>query len=781
MKYRVRILAGQVDRRAGSHSYHKELTERLAARGHEVSLICFRAVPEVHASATVFEIPLIDQTDTKFWWRFASLLYSRQIGREFMNLNIPPADVVICGEHLFLRPHFYRFPQVPFIYLPHAPVAPTEIRQYDLPPFMSWITCHFYSYLQRWGLNHSDRTLRFTRVGCEMLEAYYGERISPRFIVNPVGFDPPQVLSKISTEKEVRLLSVGRLVPWKRIDLALTALATLRDFSWRFDIVGEGESQHLLERQTKELGLDSHVRFHGYQADLEPWYTQADLFLFPSMCEGLGLVMLEAMSYGVPCVAIKADYKKYWNANTEVIEHGKTGLLATDEADFTRQLESALRDPQRLASFGAAARREIVEHYTWDKHLGRYEALFEELIQGKRQREIGKSLKKRPRQVNYVRKKILSPSYHHILASRELGGAGLIALQLAKNLNGRTGGCHIWVPGEGPAKRMAENYGLTCHELDSAKVLTTGRLQTGIANYQFGHVLHRYGAGIAHVHWPLAYGAMRLGLGFSGLKRVVHVQLEDDAGGLQWAFRHPPELIITCAKYLVDYVRRLLPERFQERQHIVAVPNAVDTGKFHPVNRAEAKYRAGAPGDIPMILMLANLAPHKGQETAIRAVAELKKRGSHVVCWLAGLERGGQQRYRAHLESLVSELNVNDRIAFMGYCENNAELLQASDFFLLPSFHEGLPISVLEAQASKVPVLAAPTAGIPEVISDEKTGFLVGADNYIGYADRIEMLLRNRALYQDIAQNAYEQVSREYSWTNYCDRILGLYDELLNV
>lgn len=780
MKYRVRILAGQVDRRAGSHSYHKELTERLAARGHEVSLICFNAVPAVRASATVLEIPLIDQTDTKFWWRFASLLYSRQIGRNFMNLDIPPADVVICGEHLFLKPHFYRFPQVPLIYLPHAPIAPAEIRQYGLPPFMSWFTTHFYSYLQRWGLNQSDRTLRFTRVGCEMLEAYYGESISPRFIVNPIGFDLPQAQSKICSDSKVRLLSVGRLVPWKRIDLALTALATLRDFSWQFDIVGEGESRSLLEQQTKALGLDNHVRFHGYQEDLERWYTHADLFLFPSMCEGLGLVMLEAMSYGVPCVAIKADYKTYWNANAEVIEHRKTGLLATDEADFTRQLEFALRGPQQLASFGAAARRDVLEHYSWDKHLGRYEALFEELIQDRRHRKTHKPIK-----FNYLhrvaKKRILSPAYHHILVSRELGGAGLIALQLAKNLNVRTGRCHIWLPGDGPAKRMAESYGLACHELDSPRVLTSGRIQTGIANYQFGHVLHRYGAGLAHVHWPLAYGALRLGLGFSGLKRVVHVQLEDDSGGLQWAFKHPPELIITCAKYLVDYVRRLLPEQFQEQQRIVAVPNAVDTSKFYPANRAEAKHRTGAPGDIPMILMLANLAPHKGQETAIRAVAELKKRGSHVVCWLAGLERGGEQWYRAHLESLVSELNVSDRIAFIGYCENAAELLQASDFFLLPSSHEGLPISILEAQASKVPVLAAPTAGIPEVISDEKTGFLVDADNYIGYADRIEMLLRNRALHQHITQNAYEQVSREYSWASYCDRILGLYDELLNV
>ena len=56
---------------------------------------------------------------------------------------------------------------------------------------------------------------------------------------------------------------------------------------------------------------------------------------------------------------------------------------------------------------------------------------------------------------------------------------------------------------------------------------------------------------------------------------------------------------------------------------------------------------------------------------------------------------------------------------------------------------EGLPLSVLEVQATKVPVLAAPTAGIPEVITDGETGFLISADDAIGYANGIEKLLNH--------------------------------------
>jgi glycosyltransferase involved in cell wall biosynthesis len=98
---------------------------------------------------------------------------------------------------------------------------------------------------------------------------------------------------------------------------------------------------------------------------------------------------------------------------------------------------------------------------------------------------------------------------------------------------------------------------------------------------------------------------------------------------------------------------------------------------------------------------------------------------------------------------------------------------------MLPSTSEGLPLSILEAQASKVPVLAAPTAGIPEVVRDGETGFLIPADHAEVYANRIEILHANSGLYHHVTEQAYEQVTQEYSWRTYCYRIWELYKELL--
>jgi glycosyltransferase involved in cell wall biosynthesis len=373
----------------------------------------------------------------------------------------------------------------------------------------------------------------------------------------------------------------------------------------------------------------------------------------------------------------------------------------------------------------------------------------------------------------------MESSYHHVLGSSEFGGAGLTALRLAKSLNNRMHKCRFWMPGGGPMRKLAEEWNLTTGEYP-AHLLDSGKLQSAVANWRFGNILRRQGPGIVHLHSLVHYGALQLGLRLSGLKRVVHVQLEEDSAGMQWAFKHPPDMIITCAKYLVEYVRRSLAEKHQGRQRIVAVPNSVDTNEFFPGDKDEAKRRTGAATEVPLILVLANLAPHKGQETAIRAVAELKMRGVDIACWLTGVERGGEGTYTGRLRSLISELGVNERVRLMGYRHDAPDLLRAADFFLLPSTHEGLPISILEAQASKVPVLASPTAGIPEVVADGETGFLIPADDHVGYANCIQTLLRNRDLYQAVAEDGYDQVRREYEWANYCERIWGLYCELLD-
>src|SRR5262249_47279319 len=147
--------------------------------------------------------------------------------------------------------------------------------------------------------------------------------------------------------------------------------------------------------------------------------------------------------------------------------------------------------------------------------------------------------------------------------------------------------------------------------------------------------------------------------------------------------------------------------------------------------------------------------------------AELKRSGVDVTCWFAGEERqsgGGRGGYAAHLQALCNALGVADRIRFLGHREDIPDLLRAADIFILPSAGEGLPQSVLEAQATKVPVLATPTGGIPEVITDGETGFLIPAEDAVGYAHRIKCLLNHPDIYQRVQEQAYINVIKKHNW-----------------
>src|SRR5437588_112773 len=352
--------------------------------------------------------------------------------------------------------------------------------------------------------------------------------------------------------------------------------------------------------------------------------------------------------------------------------------------------------------------------------------------------------------------------YHHFLFSPEIGGAARTAFLLAEDLHQRGHKSSVWLPPDGPAAREVRRLGPEVCTYNRAAAFSSWKFTTVCENLKIARRLQAGRPGVAHVHHPQLYGALRFGLSRSRLKRVVHVQIEEEEAGLRWAFKQPPDLIITCARFLVEPIRRVLPQASQKSQWIECVPNVVDTQRFFPGDKTEAKRRVGAP-PVPLILMLANLAPHKGQETAIRAVSFLKERGIFVCCWLAGSEREGMTQYTTRLESLIRGLALADRVRLLGQREDAPDLLRAADYFLLPSTKEALPLPILEAQACRVPVLAAPTAGIPEAVSDRETGFLIAAGNAAEYGKCLDNLLGNSDLRARVTEAAFVKTTREYN------------------
>ena len=286
-------------------------------------------------------------------------------------------------------------------------------------------------------------------------------------------------------------------------------------------------------------------------------------------------------------------------------------------------------------------------------------------------------------------------------------------------------------------------------------------------------------AGITHVHAPVVYRALRPALLLSRRKRVLHVHLDYSDDELIRGLTPPPDLIIVCADFIRRRVEQLAQTNGASHTRVVTIRNAVDTGRFFSGDRRAAKSVFGIDPDRPVVLMAANLAKHKGQETAILAIASLVRRGYKPLLWLAGEQREPGSDYAQRLKALAAEASVSEFVTFLGMRTDVDALLRASDFLLLPSTQEGLPLVILEAQASGTVVLAAPTAGIPEVIEDGRTGFLVGASESEVYGARLKALIDQPDLRERLAWAAREQVDISFTYTRYMRQILSEYDVMM--
>jgi glycogen(starch) synthase len=180
-----------------------------------------------------------------------------------------------------------------------------------------WVDKHPQSYIhgvERWMANRAERVITCSAYMREHVADVFGLEES-RITVIPNGIDPAELVpvddletlrSRFAAPHERLVLLVGRLVYEKGFQLALEALPGLveRLGDVRFIVAGSGTAEGELRRQAHDLGLDEHGTFLGWIGDdvLHSLYRIADLTVVPSIYEPFGLVALEAMASGCPCL-----------------------------------------------------------------------------------------------------------------------------------------------------------------------------------------------------------------------------------------------------------------------------------------------------------------------------------------------------------------------------------------------------------------------------------------------------------------------------------------------
>lgn len=187
-----------------------------------------------------------------------------------------------------------------------------------------------------------------------------------------------------------------------------------------------------------------------------------------------------------------------------------------------------------------------------------------------------------------------------------------------------------------------------------------------------------------------------------------------------------------------------------------------------------------APSGRTVLFFIGNIGPAKGIFDLIRAVASLRRDGAaNLELVLAGPM--DSVAVETQVRELIARVGVGDLVRTTGpvFGGEKAALFSGADIFVLPSYGEGVPLSVLEAMAYQLPVVATAVGGIPEIISEGHSGLLVKPGDVEGLTAAIRRLIGSTQLRDEMGKRGRRRVELHHSAREFMKKLDGVYRELL--
>lgn len=204
------------------------------------------------------------------------------------------------------------------------------------------------------------------------------------------------------------------------------------------------------------------------------------------------------------------------------------------------------------------------------------------------------------------------------------------------------------------------------------------------------------------------------------------------------------------------------------------IPNGIDLDRFVKSTdqlRREARQKLNF-GDTPLIGVIARLSDVKGINILIKAMPLILKEIPSVKLLVAG-----QGPEEANLKKLTQDLSLIDQVHFRNTINQTQDLLPAFDVFVMPSLMEGLGLSVMEAQACGIPVVASRVGGLVDLIEDGRSGFLVPAKDPEILADRIIKIIQDPQKAKMMADQARSNIEKCFTAELMLKQTLEIYEQ----
>jgi glycosyltransferase involved in cell wall biosynthesis len=207
---------------------------------------------------------------------------------------------------------------------------------------------------------------------------------------------------------------------------------------------------------------------------------------------------------------------------------------------------------------------------------------------------------------------------------------------------------------------------------------------------------------------------------------------------------------------------------------VEVVQNGVDAAMFKPMAKTQARARLMLPVDREIILYVGHLSPCKGLEFLLDAVTRLGT--PDALLYLVG-----DGVLKKELVAMASRLGITERCVFVG-TRPHEEIplwLGAADCLVLPSLSEGIPNVLREAMICRVPIIATPVGGIPEIIKHRQTGILVPVRDSTALAQAIQDVLNPSSDFLSEMVNRADNAAKNMAWESNARQMIAVYQDAL--
>lgn len=361
----------------------------------------------------------------------------------------------------------------------------------------------------------------------------------------------------------------------------------------------------------------------------------------------------------------------------------------------------------------------------------------------------------------------------HLVIGGNVAGGQIVALQLARAARDRGDEVFFVSPTEGPFTDLVRQEGFAVHAVDVSRTFKLGGVR------RLAALLRARDVDVLHTHAALASNVLgRVAGRLARVAVVSHMHIENHFRPNRLARAVHSFLDNTTARTAARVIavsgdtRGALVAQGYRPDAIQVIHNGIDVEREAAKRGAGLRAELGVGAGVPLVGEIARLCDVKGQRELIEAAAAVPD--VHVVLVGDDLELGGA--FRDRLEEQARRAGVAGRVHFLGHRDDAGAILDQLDVFALPSWIEGLPVTVLEAMAHAKPVVATPVGGTPEVVLDGETGILVPPRDPAALAAALGRLVADPGLRARLGRAGRSRVEQEFSETAMTSRVLEVYD-----